>query len=262
MHILWIIIIGFVAGIIARFLAPGPNNPAGFILTTLLGIAGAFVATLIGQTIGWYSPNQGAGLLGAVVGAVVVLFIWHRLVTNRSIPDPGRRWLLAGAGRVLGLTAARSALQHGMARRAALDHDSAGGAGAPAMPGGDRYPVYVLALAHAQHGRSCLLERHFHQRGHDFDPLPELFGEPLRRGYRLLDGRRIASHAPPAVLCLPYVAHVRTFIAMVGAFADCAPRRPSEQPIIGPLPHCSKALCAALTRNSQGKLPAERHDLS
>jgi uncharacterized membrane protein YeaQ/YmgE (transglycosylase-associated protein family) len=58
MHILWIIIIGFVAGIIARFLAPGPNNPAGFILTTLLGIAGAFIATLIGQTIGWYSPNQ------------------------------------------------------------------------------------------------------------------------------------------------------------------------------------------------------------
>jgi uncharacterized membrane protein YeaQ/YmgE (transglycosylase-associated protein family) len=76
-----------------RFLAPGPNNPAGFILTTLLGIAGAFVATLIGQTIGWYSPNRGAGGLGAVVGAVVVLFVWHRLVTNRSIPDPGRRWL-------------------------------------------------------------------------------------------------------------------------------------------------------------------------
>jgi uncharacterized membrane protein YeaQ/YmgE (transglycosylase-associated protein family) len=77
----------------ALFLAPGPNNPAGFILTTLLGIAGAFVATLLGQTIGWYGPNQGAGLLGAVVGAIVVLFVWHRLVTNRTIPDPGRRWL-------------------------------------------------------------------------------------------------------------------------------------------------------------------------
>ena len=89
MHIVWVIIIGFVAGIIARFLAPGPNNPAGFILTTLLGIAGAFVATLIGQTIGWYGPNQGASLLGAVI----VLFVWHRLVTNRAIPDPGRRWL-------------------------------------------------------------------------------------------------------------------------------------------------------------------------
>jgi uncharacterized membrane protein YeaQ/YmgE (transglycosylase-associated protein family) len=94
MSILWTIIIGFVAGIIARLLAPGPNNPAGFILTTLLGIAGAFIATWIGQAIGWYRPDQGAGLLGAVVGALVVLFIWHRLVTTRAIPDPGRRrWL-------------------------------------------------------------------------------------------------------------------------------------------------------------------------
>jgi uncharacterized membrane protein YeaQ/YmgE (transglycosylase-associated protein family) len=93
MHILWIIIIGFVAGIIARMLAPGPNNPAGFILTTLLGIAGAFVATWIGQAIGWYGQNEGAGLIGAVVGALIVLFIWHRLVVHRAIPDPGRRWL-------------------------------------------------------------------------------------------------------------------------------------------------------------------------
>jgi uncharacterized membrane protein YeaQ/YmgE (transglycosylase-associated protein family) len=94
MNILWIIIIGFVAGIIARLLAPGPNNPAGFILTTLLGIAGAFVATWIGQAIGWYRTDQGAGLIGAVVGALVVLFVWHRLVTTRAISDPGqRRWL-------------------------------------------------------------------------------------------------------------------------------------------------------------------------
>ena len=93
MHILWIVIIGFVAGIIARMLAPGPNNPAGFILTTLLGIAGAFVATWIGQAIGWYGQNQGAGLLDAVVGALIVLFVWHRLVVHRAIPDPGRRWL-------------------------------------------------------------------------------------------------------------------------------------------------------------------------
>jgi uncharacterized membrane protein YeaQ/YmgE (transglycosylase-associated protein family) len=94
MGILWVIVIGFVAGIIARLLAPGPNNPAGFILTTLLGIAGAFVATLIGQTIGWYRPDQGAGLIGAVVGALVVLFIWHRLVSSRKISDPGSRRLL------------------------------------------------------------------------------------------------------------------------------------------------------------------------
>ena len=94
MSILWIIIIGFVAGIIARLLAPGPNNPAGFILTTLLGIAGAFVATWVGQAIGWYRPDQGAGLIGAVVGALVVLFVWHRLVSTNKISDPGqRRWL-------------------------------------------------------------------------------------------------------------------------------------------------------------------------
>jgi uncharacterized membrane protein YeaQ/YmgE (transglycosylase-associated protein family) len=94
MHILWVIIIGFAAGIIARILAPGPNNPAGFILTTLLGIVGAFVATFIGQAVGWYRPNEGAGLIGAVVGAIVVLFVWHRLVTNRVISDPGNgRWL-------------------------------------------------------------------------------------------------------------------------------------------------------------------------
>jgi uncharacterized membrane protein YeaQ/YmgE (transglycosylase-associated protein family) len=89
MDILWIIIIGFLAGIIARLLAPGPNNPTGFILTTVLGIAGAFVSTFVGQAIGWYRPDQGAGLIAAVIGALVVLFIWHRLVVNHTISDPG-----------------------------------------------------------------------------------------------------------------------------------------------------------------------------
>jgi uncharacterized membrane protein YeaQ/YmgE (transglycosylase-associated protein family) len=56
MNILWIIVIGFLAGVVARFLAPGPNNPQGFILTTILGIVGAFLATFIGQTVGWYRP--------------------------------------------------------------------------------------------------------------------------------------------------------------------------------------------------------------
>ena len=88
MGILWIVIIGFVAGIIARLVAPGPNNPTGFILTTVLGIAGAFLATWIGQMIGWYRPDQGAGFIGAIVGALIVLFIWHRLVAARVIPDP------------------------------------------------------------------------------------------------------------------------------------------------------------------------------
>jgi uncharacterized membrane protein YeaQ/YmgE (transglycosylase-associated protein family) len=76
MSILWTIIIGFVAGIIAKFIHPGPNEPSGFILTTLLGIAGAFVATYLGQALGWYRADQGAGLIGAVVGAIVVLVVW------------------------------------------------------------------------------------------------------------------------------------------------------------------------------------------
>ena len=89
--ILWIILVGFVAGLIARWLSPGPNTPGGFILTTVLGIAGAFLATFIGQAIGHYSPDQGAGFITATVGAVVVLFIWNRLVASRVISDPGNR---------------------------------------------------------------------------------------------------------------------------------------------------------------------------
>jgi uncharacterized membrane protein YeaQ/YmgE (transglycosylase-associated protein family) len=89
--ILWIILVGFIAGIIARFLSPGPNNPQGFLLTTVLGIAGAFLATAIGQAIGHYGPNQGAGFITATIGAVLVLFIWNRLVVRRAISDPGNR---------------------------------------------------------------------------------------------------------------------------------------------------------------------------
>jgi uncharacterized membrane protein YeaQ/YmgE (transglycosylase-associated protein family) len=87
--VLWIIIVGFIAGIIARWLSPGRNNPTGFILTTLLGIAGAFLATFIGQTIGWYRVDQGAGFIAATLGALVVLFIWNRLVVRGAIRDPG-----------------------------------------------------------------------------------------------------------------------------------------------------------------------------
>ncbi len=94
MHILWIILIGFIAGIIARILAPGPNNPNGFILTTVLGIIGAFVATYLGQAIGWYRVDQGAGVIGAIVGALLVQFVWHRLVSTNTIGGVGgRRWL-------------------------------------------------------------------------------------------------------------------------------------------------------------------------
>ncbi len=88
--LLWIIIVGFIAGIIARFLSPGPNNPSGFILTTLLGIAGAFLATWIGQAIGHYGADQGAGFIMATIGALVVLFIWNRLVASGVIKDYNR----------------------------------------------------------------------------------------------------------------------------------------------------------------------------
>jgi uncharacterized membrane protein YeaQ/YmgE (transglycosylase-associated protein family) len=76
MGIIWTIIIGFVAGIIAKFLYPGSNEPSGFILTTILGVVGAVLATYLGQMIGWYQAGEGAGLIGAVVGAIILLAIW------------------------------------------------------------------------------------------------------------------------------------------------------------------------------------------
>lgn len=76
MSILWTIVIGFIAGVIAKFLMPGKNEQSGFILTTILGIVGAFVATFLGQALGFYAPGEGAGFIGAVVGAIVVLFVW------------------------------------------------------------------------------------------------------------------------------------------------------------------------------------------
>jgi uncharacterized membrane protein YeaQ/YmgE (transglycosylase-associated protein family) len=71
--------------------SPGSNNLQGFIFTTILGIVGAFVATFIGQAIGWYGPGQGAGFIAAAVGAILVLFIWHRLVAAHVVRDPGSR---------------------------------------------------------------------------------------------------------------------------------------------------------------------------
>jgi uncharacterized membrane protein YeaQ/YmgE (transglycosylase-associated protein family) len=82
--VLWIVLIGFVAGIIARLLSSAPKKPTGFLLTTALGIAGAFLATFVGQAIGWYAPDQGAGFIAATLGAIVVLFIWNRIATARA----------------------------------------------------------------------------------------------------------------------------------------------------------------------------------
>ncbi|GEO41142.1 putative membrane protein YeaQ/YmgE (transglycosylase-associated protein family) [Skermanella aerolata] len=82
MGIIGTIIIGLLAGIVAKFLMPG-RDPGGFIITILLGIAGAFVATYLGQAVGWYRAGEGAGFIGAVVGAIIILLI-YRLIAGRS----------------------------------------------------------------------------------------------------------------------------------------------------------------------------------
>ncbi|QHO76431.1 GlsB/YeaQ/YmgE family stress response membrane protein [Bradyrhizobium sp. CCBAU 051011] len=76
MSIIWTIIIGFLAGVVAKFIMPGNNEPSGFIMTTILGIVGAFVASYLGQALGWYNTGEGAGFIGAVVGAIIVLLIY------------------------------------------------------------------------------------------------------------------------------------------------------------------------------------------
>ena len=91
MGILWTILIGFLAGVIAKFLMPGDNEPSGFIMTTILGIVGAFVASYLGQALGWYRPDQGAGLIGAIVGAVIVLFVYHLIAGKGYVDGPGPR---------------------------------------------------------------------------------------------------------------------------------------------------------------------------
>jgi uncharacterized membrane protein YeaQ/YmgE (transglycosylase-associated protein family) len=82
MGIIWTLIIGLLAGIVAKLLMPG-RDPGGFIITILLGIAGAFLATYLGQAVGWYEAGEGAGFIGAVVGAVILLII-YRIIAKRS----------------------------------------------------------------------------------------------------------------------------------------------------------------------------------
>ena len=86
MWILWTIIIGFLVGFVAKLITPG-RDPGGFIITTLLGIAGAFVARLIGEAAGWYSQNEPAGFIASVVGAIILLGL-YRLFTHRTIAPP------------------------------------------------------------------------------------------------------------------------------------------------------------------------------
>ena len=85
MSTLWTIIIGFIVGVIAKFIMPGDKTePKGFILTTILGIVGAFVATYLGQAVGWYKPGETAGFLASVVGAVVLLFVYGLIVGRQG----------------------------------------------------------------------------------------------------------------------------------------------------------------------------------
>ena len=77
MGIIWTIVIGLVAGIVAKFIVPGSKNePSGFVLTAILGIVGAIVASYLGKAVGWYEPGEGAGFIGAIVGAVIILAVW------------------------------------------------------------------------------------------------------------------------------------------------------------------------------------------
>jgi uncharacterized membrane protein YeaQ/YmgE (transglycosylase-associated protein family) len=83
MGIIWAIIIGFLAGLVAKFVTPGDNKPSGFILTTILGIVGSVVATWLGQAIGWYGPDDGAGFIASIIGAVIVLLVWGQIAKRR-----------------------------------------------------------------------------------------------------------------------------------------------------------------------------------
>lgn len=83
MSIIWTIIVGLIAGVIAKFTMPGDNEPSGFILTTILGIVGAFVATYLGHSLGWYRPGEGAGFVAAIVGSVVVLLVYGLVAGRR-----------------------------------------------------------------------------------------------------------------------------------------------------------------------------------
>ena len=84
MSIIWAIIIGFIVGLVAKFLMPG-RDPGGFIITALLGIVGALVATFLGQAMGIYAAGQSAGFIASVIGAIIVLLIYHMVRGRRRV---------------------------------------------------------------------------------------------------------------------------------------------------------------------------------
>jgi uncharacterized membrane protein YeaQ/YmgE (transglycosylase-associated protein family) len=83
MHYVWMAIVGFVVGLVARAILPGTQS-LGILLTAVLGIVGSYVAGFIGQALGWYRAGEGAGFIGAVIGAIVVLFVYTKLVAAKD----------------------------------------------------------------------------------------------------------------------------------------------------------------------------------
>jgi uncharacterized membrane protein YeaQ/YmgE (transglycosylase-associated protein family) len=83
MHIIWTILIGFVVGLLAKMLTPG-RDPSGFFLTAAIGIAGSLLATYGGQALGLYSPGEPAGFFGALIGAIIVLVVYHLVARKTS----------------------------------------------------------------------------------------------------------------------------------------------------------------------------------
>jgi uncharacterized membrane protein YeaQ/YmgE (transglycosylase-associated protein family) len=83
MQVIWAIIVGAIAGFVARWISPSPNNPQGFVLTTVLGIVGSVVATLLGRAVHLYGPDRSAGIIASIIGALIVLWGWHALAARR-----------------------------------------------------------------------------------------------------------------------------------------------------------------------------------
>jgi uncharacterized membrane protein YeaQ/YmgE (transglycosylase-associated protein family) len=86
MGLIWAILVGFLAGVVAKFLFPGKEN-MGFLMTTVLGIAGSLVASFLGKLVGWYEPGQGAGFIGATVGALLLLWIYSKMKSKGAAPS-------------------------------------------------------------------------------------------------------------------------------------------------------------------------------